>query len=497
MWMWKAAFLSVCLCLVACNDDLSPAGNFASTSDVTLLSGEAGPTPFIRTVRLTGWSLVSAASVQYTVLPKPGYVSRPVRASFTMAAARRLGYFEAPNVIRLPVFGLYAGYSNRVLLRIVYQDNSLQDFEVALNADPYADPRGIYDSVSIVKRRSAGTQFGFDYFFLKRRPGSPVVVDTDGEIRWIGPEVASSYVASFTNNGFVIGSESSAEVSRLELDGSMRQWPAISTAFYRFHHNVDAGRDGLIAGVDTLTDIESIVVEFTPEGGVFRTWDFGQIISAQMASRGDDPSAFVRPGVDWFHSNAAAYDSRNNALIVSSRENFLIAIDYDTSEILWILGDPTKHWYSFPSLREKALTLQGSTIHPIGQHSVSVNQNGSIMIFNNGLASLNQPTGAPVGESRTYSSVTVYRIDRAQGTATVLSDFDNGRQVHSRVCSSAYGTRDGSLLVNYAVAQNGSRAKLVGLDASRQIVFDIEYPTSGCNTSWNAMPIPMEDLRFQ
>jgi hypothetical protein len=35
----------------------------------------------------------------------------------------------------------------------------------------------------------------------------------------------------------------------------------------------------------------------------------------------------------------------------SSRENFVIAIDYDSGNIKWILGDPTKHWYEFQSLR--------------------------------------------------------------------------------------------------------------------------------------------------
>jgi Arylsulfotransferase (ASST). len=29
-------------------------------------------------------------------------------------------------------------------------------------------------------------------------------------------------------------------------------------------------------------------------------------------------------------------------VIVSSRENFVIAIDYETGAIKWILGDPTK-----------------------------------------------------------------------------------------------------------------------------------------------------------
>ena len=78
-----------------------------------------------------------------------------------------------------------------------------------------------------------------------------------------------------------------------------------------------------------------------------------------MIAGGDDPSLFVYPApTDWFHNNATAYRSSDDSLIVSSRENFVIALDYDSGNIKWILGDPTKRWYVFfPSLRAFALTL--------------------------------------------------------------------------------------------------------------------------------------------
>ena len=43
--------------------------------------------------------------------------------------------------------------------------------------------------------------------------------------------------------------------------------------------------------------------------------------------------------------------------MVSSRENFVMKLDYHTGNIIWILWDPSKYWYTFPSLRAKALTL--------------------------------------------------------------------------------------------------------------------------------------------
>ena len=53
---------------------------------------------------------------------------------------------------------------------------------------------------------------------------------------------------------------------------------------------------------------------------------------------------------------ALYYNRADDSLIVSSRENFVICLDYETQAIKWILGDPTKKWYQFPSLRTFALT---------------------------------------------------------------------------------------------------------------------------------------------
>ena len=118
-------------------------------------------------------------------------------------------------------------------------------------------------------------------------------------------------------------------------------------------------------------------------------------------------------------------------------------------------------------------------------------------MFNDGTASVNQPAGAPAGESRTYSAVSAYSIDAADQAATETRRFDDDKSIYSSICSSAYAAQAGdSMLVSYAVADNGTHARLVGLDASEHVAFDFRYATSGCNTSWNAQPIPFETMHF-
>jgi arylsulfate sulfotransferase len=238
------------------------------------------------------------------------------------------------------------------------------------------------------------------------------------------------------------------------------------------------------------------VAEITDQGAVLNRWDLAAILSAYMTSQGDDASAFVRPGVDWFHNNATAYDRGDGSLIVSSRENFVIKLDYATGNIIWILGDPTKYWYTFPSLRAKALTLAAGGLYPLGQHGISIISGGLLMLFNDGLGSANQPAGAPAGASRTYSAVSAYSIDTASMTAQNVWNFDYGQSIYSNICSSAYQSAGQSILVDYAVADHDTEARLVGLDPDQNVVFDFQYPTTPCNTSWNALPIALDNLNI-
>ena len=141
-------------------------------------------------------------------------------------------------------------------------------------------------------------------------------------------------------------------------------------------------------------------METESSGNVIKTWHMDQIISAAMLADGENPDLFVYPSPnDWFHNNAVAYNRADDSLIVSSRENFLICIDYETGAIKWILGDPTKLWYLFPALNQYALTVPAVSSPPIGQHGVSVTYDQNIMVFDNGFNSLFQQ---PPWASRSY-----------------------------------------------------------------------------------------------
>lgn len=468
----------------------------AASSNVQLARVLAGSTGFTQIVELTGKSLRSLKSLSYTIEPKAGASAAPVHVSYTRNGLDRRGRIMAPERIQVPVFGLYADHANQVLLKFVFEDDSIELLTATLVTPAFTDLSRGLDSPTVVQRRQPGSALGFNYMALKSERGSPVIIDTDGEVRWVATGVASGMVSIFQNQGFYVGSRTTTAISRIELDGSVVSYTPSRAGYVHFHHNIDQGRDGLLTEVVTTASEASVIAELGTASSFDREWDLGAILSDYMSSWGEDPSGFVRDPADWFHVNSATYRPSDNTLIVSSRENFLIGIDYDTAEIKWILGDPTKYWSQFPSLQDKALVLQGAGNYPIGQHSVSITRDDLIMVFNNGHRSIRQPTGAPAGQSLPYSSVTAYRIDPEQRTAVQVWSFDYNQSILSTIVSSAYETPDGSVLVDYGYVNNGENFRLVGLDSSHEVVFDMQFRNVLSLTAWNAMPVALENLRF-
>jgi hypothetical protein len=92
--------------------------------------------------------------------------------------------------------------------------------------------------------------------------------------------------------------------------------------------------------------------------------------------------------------------------------------------------------------------------------------------------------------------VVAYRIDATARTARQIWEFDYGQSIYSAICSSAYNAQDGSMLIDYANAGAGARARLVGIDSRREVAFDFEYPNRGCGVGWSAIPVPLEAVQY-
>ncbi len=474
-----------------------------ATGLVTIGAQTPGPTQFIEYVnaRFSGAPL---ASVAFSIQPKAGSFTRPITAAATAGFLASHGALNG-NTVVIPVFGLYAGSTNLVTLSFFFTDGSSTQSVVPIRTPGYTDPCGDLDAPTFTQNRASTDDLNFDYFLLKDycSTNSPQIYDTDGNLRWIGTGMNNTLPAVFYNNGIYI-SDGKTGVKRLELYGGetkIGDYAASQGVSDTGPHNFDIGRNGIVLDVSTTTEAESTALEIDGSSGqVLNRWDMDKIIGAAMTAGGDDPTQFVAPTpADWFHMNATTYNPADNTLIVSSRENFVIAVDYDTpadgvKKIHWILGDTTKKWYQFASLRRFALQASAGTLPPIGQHATSIDSHGNLLLFNDGLGSDFQ---VPAGISRTYSEVDSYAINTTAMTATGVFRYDRSPSLYSSFCSSAYEAAPGNFLVDYATANNDTLVDIQGIGNLNKVVFDLQYPEpSTCSGGWNAVPFLSQPVLY-
>ena len=467
----------------------------ADDTRITLLSKAAGPSPFIRYLNFSVIPIANLKSVQFTVQPKPGSVTRPISATYSSGYLSSRGYLNSAGDLKIPLFGLYDAFTNSVTLTYVFKDNSTAQSLFSVATEAFHDRCGYEQGIAVLPRIRS-TSLSYDFMLLKDSCSnfSPALMDTDGALRWVGTAGVSSVSSAFFGNAIYIGS--GAQLFRIELDGTVNVVGDYSSiGVTEFHHNIDPGKHGLLLEVDTSTDIESVILEVGKSGSVQHKWNMANIISATMRAGGDDPSAFVRRGQDWFHNNAATYRASDDTLIVSSRENFVIGLDYASGAIKWILGDKSKAWFQYPSLSRYALTVPTGGVAPIGQHAVSITYNNKLLLFDNGLPSFAQ---TPPGISRKFATPRKYSLNLNSSTAPQI--FSYNRSIVSEICSSVYEDAPDNYLIDYAVSggfQSGNAsAEIVGLQATGQRVFDYKYPTHFCDEIFNAFPIHLEQLSF-
>ena len=472
-------------------------GSQADDTTITIQAQTPGPTVFISQLTLQASDASAVSSIQFTISPKAASVTRPLSGTYSQEYLLDRGYIDLTmGTIFLPVYGLYANYLNTVTLTYNFSDGSQKQATTTITTGALGNPCS-YAIPTILQPRVPDAFLSYDFFLVRGAcDASPAIMDTDGEIRWTSPFNTNSIregSSTFYDNAIYLTRDSL--LYRVDLDGTVTAISDYSSmGFVNFHHNIDRGKVGMVLDVDTDQYLESVNVEVDKSGNILKTWNLADIISAAMLAGGDDPSQFV--GVtpeDWFHNNATAYRRSDNTLIVSSREDFVIGLDYDTKAIKWILGDSTKQWFLFPSLAQFALTLPSGTIPPVGQHAVSVTLDDNIFLMDNGR---NSEFHEPPGVNHDFSFPRSYVTDLENGTATELFEYPGVERVYSDFCGSAYEDAKSNYLVDYAYIDTGTSARILGYNAAGVKVFDYQYASGGCANAYNSLPLHLETTKF-
>lgn len=454
-----------------------------------------GPIPYAVEAVLHVADPASVASVAFTVRSRSGCRCRDVHVEYARSYLDRTGAIDAGDrTVRIAVFGLYADHANEVTIQVDSLSGAAGALHCTVQTGPA--PEGLLPTLAVLE---ADEDLDLSYMLLQGF-GPPAVVDVDGEVRWRAPQVGEPLFPRVqTSDGLVAGSLFSNAIYRIDWLGRFESSSLSDPRCVLSHHNIERGKTGLLNTVTFQDGSEvhpqSVLVEMTEEGSVTRLWDFDEIFRDRIECCGEDPAPLVRNGVDWFHMNSAVYDASDDGILASSRENFVVKVDYETGAIRWLLGNPDKRWYvDFPaSLRPLALTVLGEP--PVGQHALSVSPDGGhLMLFDNGMGNL---VLEDAGDSRTFSRVVVYAVDEEALTAEEVLDLDFDRSLYAPFCSSAYWTETGDVLVVFMGPVNQPATRFLVVDVTGRVLFDAEIEAAQSGFAYSAEEIRLDDLRIE
>src|SRR5215510_16552522 len=110
----KSRISIILLLFLAVSEDHARATQ-ADDTTITITAKNPGPTPFINQLTLVVSNTEVFRSIQFTITPKPGSVTRPLSGTYSHDYLADRGYIQtSTGEIFLPVYGLYANYTNTV-----------------------------------------------------------------------------------------------------------------------------------------------------------------------------------------------------------------------------------------------------------------------------------------------------------------------------------------------------------------------------------------------
>ena len=161
--------LSFFLIITAVFTFLVPVTNATQADDTTIaiIGQNAGPTPFISQLSLSASDTSVLSRIQFTISPKTGSVTRPLSATYSNDYLTGRGYLiPETGEIFLPVYGLYADFTNTVTLTYYFNDGSSKQDATTVTTAAFTDDCG-YDNPTRLQARTGTTSLSYDYIMIK------------------------------------------------------------------------------------------------------------------------------------------------------------------------------------------------------------------------------------------------------------------------------------------------------------------------------------------
>ena len=139
--------------VTAAHGVLLACASLSAVSSAQALTVNAGATPFLASVDSTLAAPAQLVNVNFSILPKPGAKSRAVSVTYDANYLRARGFLQANGDIRVPLFGLYAGYNNTVAVTYNFTQGPATVDTVPIPTTVFQDQCG-YSSPQVVVARN-------------------------------------------------------------------------------------------------------------------------------------------------------------------------------------------------------------------------------------------------------------------------------------------------------------------------------------------------------
>lgn len=396
--------------------------------------------------------------------------------------------FDSSTTHILPVYGLYADSENQIT--ISYGDIKKT---FTIKTAPLPD-NFVKAEVTTAKRDHLDQDW---YFFTPSSTGYTAAYDINGDVRWYLKNPATWDNARLANGHLLVATERLQNTPyyltglyEIDLLGKIYREYSLPGGYH--HDFFEMANGNFLVATDDFTNsagtVEDIIVEIDRETGtIIKTFDLKDLLP-QINTGNENWSTD-----DWFHNNSVWYDQASNVIILSGRHaDAVIAIDYTTGQLKWILGDST----GWPSEYQKYFfTPKGNNFEwQWSQHAAMVTPEGYIFLFDNG-NNKSKIKSQYTPASKSYSRGVMYKIDTGKMTieqiwqygkergssyySPYISDVDYLAKNHYLIHSGGISYKNGSVQNQPAGLTKADQLVSYTTELlNNQIIFEIKLPTN-------------------
>ena len=388
----------------------------------------------------------------------------------------------------LPIYGLYADYNNKVIIKCGNETKEINIKTEALPED-FILPEDIFADKDKLTNDL--------YFYTPSSSGYTCAYDVNGDVRWYLTNYALWKIDRLKNGHLLVSTERLVNspyymtgLYEMDLLGKIYTEFSLPGGYHHDYYEMENG-DLLVASDDfnnSSGTVEDYLVLLDRESGmIVKSFDLKNILNME------DGKSENWTSYDWFHNNSVWYDKKTNSITLSGRhQDAVINIDYDTGDLNWIIGDPT-NWSE---------EYQKYFFTPIGddfewqwsQHAAMITPEGYVFILDNGnnkskkeseyVKAIDSYTRGVMYEINTDDMTIkqVWEYGKERGSSfysPYISDVDYLAKNHYIVHSGGISYKDGKILnVPAGIGEADTLRSITTELLEDEVIFELVLPTN-------------------